>query len=232
MISLAMVLLCIFSNVVICFAAEPANGGENLQDKNIELRIPLGECGYVTIEVPVELVGIIPEENIRDLVNSPDIKAGDRIIVCDYITCENQVEQSILNSARSGDIMYIYKNYKEYGPEYLSGDVKYLSLSKGMTYSYSQEKNIEFGTTFPGIKPFTTTGIAVTYSYKIATTVTFSGPGEDSPYTTRDFRLKVYSSDVSWTQERYLYSMLESTRSGTSIEVVNVIPYIHDYTVS
>lgn len=67
-------------------------------------------------------------------------------------------------------------------------------------------------------------------SITIKSGVTYTGPGENSPYNSREFRVKFYAQKYEWTQEKYLMpqNQLMGTKTGTAIEAVKCAEYSID----
>ena len=191
-------------------------GSNSTKYYTIVRALPTG--GTVTIRIPETYE--VDENRISMLVMDNSLSDGDIITLYDkslYMSdnMENTVGQI---SPRIDSIVdTFYKTYVDYGEVRVYETYKLLSVAKGMTVTLERSHSKTYSATFTP-EPFVSAEIAGSLYISVNTTVSFSGPAEDSEYNSREFRIRVYERDVEWTQEKYYYWTLVYTLVGTAVE--------------
>ncbi len=195
--------------------------------KCVTWEFPLENEGAVWVNIPKEYVSKVSQEEIQDIIFQHELKAGDAITIITWNDAASDTETAQMHS----EILppYIYKNYTDPIGSEFDGDCHFLlSAAKGVSTTLGADFEVTIQPTITSGTPYIPLSLGTSFVVRISTTKTFSGPPEASPYNCRSFYCKIRMQEYEWTQERSIYTTLESIRSGTFEKAVGYRVYSID----
>ncbi len=182
--------------------------------------------GHVTINIPKEYVGDLTETQLQDF--AADSKNGDIINIESIETAQTIPEKAMPNSDKGA--VFRYPTIKTVTREkYLKEDRLVKTLAKGETEKQKVKMTVSLSSSISG-SHYADLGFQMSFSAVYDAEYIWTGPGENSEYNSRQFRVKFFAKNYKWTQEKRLMpqDQLMETKSGTATEIVEAIKYSRD----